>query len=187
MLRRVFTVSWNVLQRAHHVNKPLSYISPCLTRPALNYNKTATVANNITYCTLFGHTKFQLTHPNGNLLEAPSGVNCGNQTRTVTKFSLSKGKRKSVKVVLKKFYRLDWGIWIRGKCGRQKKLYKKSARRKRRLRQHVFCNATQSWLLDSMVTKYWRRPKYYVDDPYEPYHSREEFPTTRKKPWAPLD
>ncbi|KAK9501682.1 hypothetical protein O3M35_012364 [Rhynocoris fuscipes] len=107
------------------------------------------------------------------------------QTRDLTKYSLRKGKRKTVHAVLKRFYRLDWGIWIRGKCGRQKKLYKKSFNRKRRLRQHVFCNATQSYLLDKMVTSYWRRPKYYIDDPYEPYHKREEFPTTRKKPLIP--
>uniref|UniRef100_A0A069DPK1 Large ribosomal subunit protein bL35m n=1 Tax=Panstrongylus megistus TaxID=65343 RepID=A0A069DPK1_9HEMI len=107
------------------------------------------------------------------------------QTRNLTKFSLRKGKRKTVKAVLKRFYRLDWGIWIRGKCGRAKKLYRKSANRKRRLRQHVFCNATQSYLLDKMVTNYWRKPKYYVDDPYEPYHKREEFNITRKKPILP--
>lgn len=70
-------------------------------------------------------------------------------------------------------------------CGRNKKLYKKSANRKRRLRQHVFCNATQSYLLDKMVTSYWRKPKYYVDDPYEPYHKREEFSITSKKPVVP--
>ena len=70
-------------------------------------------------------------------------------------------------------------------CGRNKKLYKKSANRKRRLRQHVFTNATQSWLLDKMVTKYWRKRRFYVDDPDEPYHNREEFTITRKKPSLP--
>ncbi|GLV41966.1 mitochondrial ribosomal protein L35 [Carabus blaptoides fortunei] len=105
-----------------------------------------------------------------------------NISRPVTKFSLQKGKRKSVKAVLKRFYRLDWGGWIRTKSGRNKKLWKKSESQKRRLREHVFVNGTQSWLLDKMVTKYWRKPKYYVDDPYEPYHQREEFYITRKKP-----
>lgn len=108
------------------------------------------------------------------------------QKRTVTKFSWRKGKRKTVKVVLKKFKRLDWGVWIHGKCGRQKRLYRKSANQKRRLRQHVFCNGTQSWLLDSMVTNFWRKPKHYVEDPYKPYHSREEFHITRKKPIKPV-
>ncbi|XP_058804628.1 large ribosomal subunit protein bL35m [Phymastichus coffea] len=102
--------------------------------------------------------------------------------RTVTKFSLKKGKRKSVKTVLYRFYRLNWGIWIRTKAGRQKHLWKKSASRRRKLKQHVFTNSTQSWMLDKMVTAFWRRPKYWVDDPYEPYHKREEFPFTQKKP-----
>jgi len=74
------------------------------------------------------------------------------------------------------------GIWIRTKCGRQKKLWKKPAARKRRLRQHVFCNAKQSSLLDKMTTKYWKKRRYYPDDPYEPYHDREEFSLTRKTP-----
>lgn len=74
------------------------------------------------------------------------------------------------------------GIWIRTKCGRQKKMWKKPAARKRRLRQHVFCNAKQSTLLDKMTTKYWKKRRFYPDDPYEPYHDREEFPYTRKTP-----
>ncbi|KAJ8917815.1 hypothetical protein NQ315_010724 [Exocentrus adspersus] len=103
-------------------------------------------------------------------------------TRNITKFSMNKGKRVSDRDVLKRFYRLHWGIWIRTKCGRNKKLWKKRASRKRRLRQHVFCNATQSTMLDKMVTNYWRKPKYFVDDPYEPYHTREEWQFTYKKP-----
>lgn len=102
--------------------------------------------------------------------------------RSLTKFSLNKGKRKSVKAVLKRFKRLDWGGWIRTRQGRHKKMWKKTGALKRRLRQHVMVNATQSWLLDKMVTKFWRRPKHYVDDPYRPYHSRDEFETTRKTP-----
>lgn len=92
------------------------------------------------------------------------------------------GKRKSVKPACKRFMRLDWGIWIRTKTGRHKRMWRKSPENKRRSRQHVFTNSTQSWLLDSMVTKYWRRPKHYIDDPYTPYHKRENFPITRKKP-----
>ncbi|XP_059050517.1 large ribosomal subunit protein bL35m [Achroia grisella] len=103
-------------------------------------------------------------------------------TRSVTKFSLKKGKRKTVKAVIHRFFRLHWGGWIRTKAGRKKRLWKKSSAQKRRLRQHVLCNATQNTLLDKMVTKFWKRPKYYVDDPYTPYHSREEYAFTRKKP-----
>ncbi|KAL1491586.1 hypothetical protein ABEB36_012161 [Hypothenemus hampei] len=102
--------------------------------------------------------------------------------RTVTKYSIKKGKRKSVKAVRGRFYRLAWGGWIRRLAGCHKKMWKKRGPRRRRLRQHVLCNATQSRLLDSMVGSYWRRRKYYVDDPYEPYHVREEFQYTAMKP-----
>lgn len=104
------------------------------------------------------------------------------QVRTLTKFSLKTGKRKTVGPVLKRFKRLEWGAWIRTKAGRQKKLWKKSATRKYRLKQHIFCNSTQSYMLDKMVTRFWRRPKHYVDDPYRPFHKREEYWMTRKKP-----
>uniref|UniRef100_A0A1B0CS50 50S ribosomal protein L35 n=1 Tax=Lutzomyia longipalpis TaxID=7200 RepID=A0A1B0CS50_LUTLO len=103
------------------------------------------------------------------------------QSRGVTKFSMHSGKRKSVKAVLKRFQRLDWGIWIRTRTGRFKHLWRKTSSRKRRLQKHVFVNSTQAWMLDKMVTKFWRTPKYYVDDPYRPYHSREEFFYTKKK------
>jgi len=102
--------------------------------------------------------------------------------RALTKFSLKKGKRKTSKPVLKRFMRLDWGGWIRTRQGRHKKMWKKSGSLKRRLRQHVLVNSTQAWLLDKMVTKFWRRPKYYVNDPYRPYHAREEYFATRKSP-----
>ncbi|XP_076759356.1 mitochondrial ribosomal protein L35 [Xylocopa sonorina] len=102
--------------------------------------------------------------------------------RTITKFSRQKGKRKSAKAVVDRFYRLNWGIWIRTRAGRKKSIWRKSLRNKYKAKQHVFCNATQSTLLDKMVTRYWRRPHYYVDDPYNPYHAREEFPFTRRKP-----
>lgn len=105
--------------------------------------------------------------------------------RTVTKFSMNKGKRKTVKPVIKRFFRLNWGMWIRPKVGRQKKLWKRTSQNRRRLRQHVFTNATQSTLLDKMVTKFWKRPKHYVNDPYNPYHTRDEFSITRTKPIAP--
>ncbi|XP_017124008.1 39S ribosomal protein L35, mitochondrial [Drosophila elegans] len=118
------------------------------------------------------------------LLQLPGGLAATGSpptTRNVTKFSLIKGKRKTSKAVLKRFKRLDWGAWIRTHSGRQKKLFKKSGALRRRLKQHVFTNATQSWLLDKMVTSFWRRPKHYIDDPYRPYHSRNEYYATQSK------
>lgn len=124
---------------------------------------------------------FSFLIQNPNILSIASNIT-KTQSRSVTKFSLRSGKRKTLKSPLKRFYRLDWGGWIRTRSGRNKKLWKKSHNLKRRLRQHVLVNSTQSWMLDKMVTKYWRRPKYYVDDPYTPYHTREEYYATQKKP-----
>ncbi|XP_014220062.1 39S ribosomal protein L35, mitochondrial [Copidosoma floridanum] len=101
-------------------------------------------------------------------------------------FSLKNGKRITNKDVVKRFYRLNWGIWIRTIAGRHKHLWRKSPSRRQRSKWHVFTNSTQSFMLDKMVTKFWKRPKYYVDDPYEPYHTRNEFSLTRKVP-RPLD
>lgn len=173
MLRSTLTLAGNTFRRIVDLQPPISKISSnCLHNfSALNLWKPQLS----TFSSLINN---QFTD---SFLQPVSKCSVESQ-RSLTKFSLQSGKRKTVKAVLKRFYRLDWGIWIHGKCGRNKKLYKKSASRKRRLRQHVFTNATQSWLLDSMVTRYWRKPKYYVDDPYEPYHKREEFAYTRRKP-----
>lgn len=104
------------------------------------------------------------------------------QTRSVIKFSLKKGKRKSVKTVLKRFYRLHWGGWIRTIAGKNKRVWLKSPANRLRVKHHVICNSTQSHMLDKMVTKFWRKPKFYVNDIYEPYHTRNEFHITRKLP-----
>jgi large subunit ribosomal protein L35 len=126
--------------------------------------------------------------PNNSVLSHPEFLKLSanptnfTQVRTVTKYSLRKGKRRSVKAVLKRFMRLDWGIWIRTKTGRHKRIWKKSQHNRRRAKQHVFTNSQQSMLLDKMVTNFWRKPRHYVDDPYEFYHKRENHWSTRKKP-----
>lgn len=74
------------------------------------------------------------------------------------------------------------GAWIRPMVGRHKHHWRKNAKRKIQAEKHVFCNATQSTLLDKMVTKYWRKRRFYIDDIYEPYHKREEFPLSAVKP-----
>lgn len=152
------------------------------------YNAARIITNNIQSYSTLSNVCCKITNvgfpnsllTNKQILDISSSI--AQPVRTVTKFSLKKGKRKTVRAVTKRFFRLHWGIWIRPIVGRHKRLWKKSPPQRRRLRQHVFVNATQSTLLDKMVTKFWKRPKYYVDDPYAPYHTREEFPFTRKKP-----
>ncbi|XP_037754220.1 39S ribosomal protein L35, mitochondrial isoform X3 [Chelonia mydas] len=83
--------------------------------------------------------------------------------RTLTYYSLRKGKRKSVKSVVYRFLRLHCGLWLRKKAGYKKKLWKKSIRQKRRLREQVFCNKTQSKLLDKMTTSFWKRRNWVTE------------------------
>ncbi|CAH1404642.1 unnamed protein product [Nezara viridula] len=176
MLRSCLRSAWNVVSSP---GLQCSYAGlKTLSKTILKPN-----SHNISY-----FSKTISIQPSINEFLKPQATDIGfNQNRSLTKFSLRKGKRKAVKPVVKRFYRLNWGVWIRTICGRHKKLYKKSANRKRRLRRHVFTTATQSWLLDKMVTKFWRKPRFYVDDPYEPYHKREEFFITRKRPFVPYN
>ncbi|XP_051475523.1 39S ribosomal protein L35, mitochondrial [Apus apus] len=92
--------------------------------------------------------------------------------RTVTYYSLRKGKRKTVKAVIDRFLRLHNGLWVRRKAGYKKKLWKKSTAQKKRLRELMLCNRTQCKLLDKMTTSFWKRRNWYVDDPYQKYHDR---------------
>ncbi|XP_062813828.1 large ribosomal subunit protein bL35m [Anolis carolinensis] len=98
------------------------------------------------------------------------------QTRTLIKYSLRKGKRKTVKAVVHRFLRLHCGLWLRRRAGYKKRLWKKNVRRRKRLREHVFCNKTQSKLLDKMTTSFWKRRTWYVNDPYQKYHDRTNIP-----------
>uniref|UniRef100_A0A3P9HHY4 Large ribosomal subunit protein bL35m n=1 Tax=Oryzias latipes TaxID=8090 RepID=A0A3P9HHY4_ORYLA len=93
-------------------------------------------------------------------------------SRHLTYYSVKKGKRKSVKSVTQRFMRLHCGLWIRRKAGYKKKLWKKLPARRKRLREIVFCNKTQSKLLDKMTTSFWKRRNWYVNDPYKRYHDR---------------
>lgn len=92
--------------------------------------------------------------------------------RSLTYCSKRKGKRKTVKSVVHRFLRLHSGLWLRRKAGYKKKLWKKSTARKKRLREFVFCNKTQSKLLDKMTTSFWKRRNWYAGDPYQMYHDR---------------
>ncbi|MBN3293594.1 RM35 protein, partial [Polypterus senegalus] len=108
-----------------------------------------------------------------NLLQQPS--------RHLTYYSLRKGKRKSVKAVVKRFLRLHCGLWLRRKAGYKKKLWKKKPAHKRRLNARVFCNKTQSKLLDKMTTSFWKRRNWFANDPYLKYHDRPQLKAGYKK------
>ncbi|XP_072314459.1 large ribosomal subunit protein bL35m [Eucyclogobius newberryi] len=93
-------------------------------------------------------------------------------SRGLTYYSVKKGKRKTCKSVTDRFMRLHCGLWLRRKAGYKKKLWRKVPARRRRLREQVFCNKTQSRLLDKMTTSFWKRRNWFVNDPYLTYHDR---------------
>ncbi|XP_062863988.1 39S ribosomal protein L35, mitochondrial [Trichomycterus rosablanca] len=93
-------------------------------------------------------------------------------SKNLTYFSVKKGKRKTVRAVVHRFLRLHCGLWVRRKAGYKKKLWKKAAVRRKRLREHVFCNKTQCKKLDKMTTSFWKRRNWYLNDPYQKYHDR---------------
>jgi len=79
--------------------------------------------------------------------------------------------------VINRYFRLNWGGWIRTRGGRFKSLYRKTAADRWRLKKHIFLTRKQSALMDKMVTPGWRKPKHYVDqgmEIYQPYQSRTQ-------------
>nr|CAG4645265.1 EOG090X0J5E [Leptodora kindtii] len=136
----------------------------------------------VQHCSIFDKNVSALSSTQRPVMNLQGFKHGAQQVRSVTKWSLTKGKRKSVKAVTERFYRLSWGAWIRPMVGRNKRKWSKVAKRKVRAERHVFCNATQSTMLDKMVTNYWRKRRFYIDDIYEPYHIREEYPVTATKP-----
>ncbi|CAI9543114.1 unnamed protein product [Staurois parvus] len=148
---------------------------PALTLPVTSHVRGISGLTKSTPGVLLSPINNQLSAQNTSILSrvAPLLPSILQQSsRPVTYTSLRRGKRKSVKSVLERFMRLHCGLWIRRKSGYKKKLWKKRAARKKRLREMVICNKTQSKLLDKMTTSFWRRRNWYVDDPYQKYHDR---------------
>lgn len=110
------------------------------------------------------------------------------QSRTRVYQSWKSARPKTVHAVPDRFKRLGNGQWIRTRAGRHKHLWRKSPSRRVRLRTHVLCSKRQNWLLERLVGKYWKRHRHYPDDPYAPYHVRNNFHSDiiyNKKPFYP--
>ena len=92
--------------------------------------------------------------------------------RTAVRYSRRRGLPKTVKATVHRFLRLDWGIYIRPKAGRHKKAWKKPDWIREMSKYHVFCNKSQSRMIDKMRTEKFKKPRHYIDDPYAPYQKR---------------
>ncbi|KAK4472582.1 hypothetical protein MN116_003821 [Schistosoma mekongi] len=78
--------------------------------------------------------------------------------------------------VIDRFKRLRWGAFIHARTGRAKHLYRRSESELDRRSEHILTNRATSFLLDNMLNEQWRKPKYYPNDIYEPYHKRTGVP-----------
>ena len=87
-------------------------------------------------------------------------------------FSRETGNEEAFKEVVDRFYRLNNGLWIRTIPGRNKGKYKLTKEQQERMKQHIVCSREECQMLDKFVTDDYRRPHYFPDDPYEPYHRK---------------
>ncbi|XP_072262696.1 large ribosomal subunit protein bL35m isoform X2 [Pyxicephalus adspersus] len=148
---------------------------PALTSPVSNHVRGISCLTKSTPGVFLSPANTLLSAQNTSILNRVSPLLPSilqQSSRSLIYISLRKRKTKSVRSVKQRFMRLHCGLWIRRKAGYKKKLWKKSAARKKRLREIVFCNKTQSKLLDKMTGPYWKRRNWYVNDPYQKYHDR---------------
>ncbi|KRX70222.1 DNA damage-binding protein 1 [Trichinella sp. T6] len=80
------------------------------------------------------------------------------------RFSPEDGRKVPCTDVLNRFKRLNTGMWIRRYMKDEPWLTNSLA--------HKTCTPLECQILEKMVSRFWQRPKYYVDDPYEPYNQR---------------
>jgi len=90
-------------------------------------------------------------------------------------YNFQEGKRESDPDALGRFYRLGWGGWIRTKAGRRKKLWRKPWDCRWWQRQHLLVDDRTAMNLERMITPEYKKRRFIVDDPYEPYHKRHDF------------
>lgn len=147
--------------------RSFSQLGPILSRLAFQSSCPKNDQSNLqSKISLLNNPSFGLLSPNP-IASQPS--------RSVIKFSLRRGRRKSVHAVLLRFYRLNSGLWIHPIAGRKKHLWKKNNEVRRLYQKHVFATKKSNRNFEKMVQGYWKKPKYYMDDPFEPYHVRNNF------------
>lgn len=73
-----------------------------------------------------------------------------------------------------RFYRLNWGGWIRARGGRGCGMWKKTGPKMWWTKQHILCSERQSEQLEQMFEQKYRKKKFFVDNPYEIYEERED-------------
>uniref|UniRef100_A0A915L073 Large ribosomal subunit protein bL35m n=1 Tax=Romanomermis culicivorax TaxID=13658 RepID=A0A915L073_ROMCU len=95
------------------------------------------------------------------------------------RFDPTDGRKIPCKDVLDRFKRLNCGLWIRGKPGRYKKRYMKDEPFLTESLKHETTKLNECQMMDKVMNRFWVRPKYYIEDPYEAYHVRHGLSTPR--------
>ncbi|CAH8564503.1 unnamed protein product [Dicrocoelium dendriticum] len=111
------------------------------------------------------------------------------RSREVKQFYSSEGDyNPPVNDVISRFKRLRWGAFIHARSGRRRHLYRRTEAVREKLSDHLLTNRATSFLLNNMLNDHWRKPQYYPDDIYEPYHQRTGVPwgyVLRKRKFFP--
>uniref|UniRef100_F1L125 Large ribosomal subunit protein bL35m n=1 Tax=Ascaris suum TaxID=6253 RepID=F1L125_ASCSU len=98
------------------------------------------------------------------------------------RFDPKEGRKRPSQDVLDRFKRLNNGMWIRAHPGRTKLRYTKDEVFQKTSMYYETCTKEQCWMLDRMMTPFWLRPKYYINDPFEAYHVRHGIRSPRVGP-----
>jgi len=95
----------------------------------------------------------------------------------------SKGLRTPLKAVEMRFKRLDWGMWIRPKAGRNKKAWKKHQKQLINREKHFFCAPFHNSRFDRAVLSETKEIRHIPDDPYKVYNdmSFQNYRSIRRK------
>ncbi|XP_055328533.1 uncharacterized protein LOC129581460 [Paramacrobiotus metropolitanus] len=84
------------------------------------------------------------------------------------------GEKQTDQEIPKRYFRLHWGGWLRRFPAAHKAMWKMNAQGRYNKDMHYFVTKRNSQKFDRMVRREYRMPYYFIDDPYEPYHTRTE-------------
>lgn len=166
-----------------------SMVSMVMLRQVTKTNVNTILASGQTQLINYNQAAGYKKHQTSELLHKPTFTeydkNPGDPYQTVY-VGYYDDKRHNEPRALERFYRLNWGGWIRARGGRSVKSWQKTGDRMWWTKQHILCNRTQSEQLEKMFEQKYRKKKYFVDDYYEDYEERydHEFLPTGHAPYS---
>uniref|UniRef100_A0AC35TSH7 39S ribosomal protein L35, mitochondrial n=1 Tax=Rhabditophanes sp. KR3021 TaxID=114890 RepID=A0AC35TSH7_9BILA len=89
------------------------------------------------------------------------------------------GKKRVAQDVLDRFKRLNNGMWIHARPGKNKQRYMKDDHFQETSLYYETCTKRECEMLDKMMTPFWLQKRFYVDDPYKNYQVRHGLDSPR--------